>query len=549
MNHLISTGQGILGIVVLFSFAVFVHELGHYMFAKLFGVYVETFSIGFGKPIWKRKWGETTYQIAILPFGGFVKMAGVLSKEVEASFEKDKSGEDPKVEANHDAAAAQETDRESQSLGDSVVEEIAALRNKSYPAKLLIFSAGCINNFLTAIAVFFLMIWIGHYTPAQSPAVVEFAVPGVRAIVDVKPGDRFVGVNGIPVANYDEFLVEFYKVAENPSQTTIPVALSRGDQTLTVSLPVELVPNFPPEKEPILAIGGKMVKTKKQIESQTEIALDLETTVSVALGTEQSSRTVVVPPSALLGKGWVHSSLPEVAPAYIGLLLPNLPAEKAGLRAGDTILTVNGEAVKTRTEATRIIRSRTDKETAVTVSRSGKGGKPTIVSLTVVVRPNPDDPAGRGQIGIMWNTPKTLYLKKSAGEALKISVLQFRAVVVGYLGALRDLFGSSFQTVRESLGGPIAIGRQAFTLAQKSLVDYVQWFAIFNIVLGVTNLLPLPILDGGHILFATIEAVIRRRLPAKVMLAIYNTFLVILIGLIILISFNDVLMNFWRLFR
>jgi regulator of sigma E protease len=118
--------------------------------------------------------------------------------------------------------------------------------------------------------------------------------------------------------------------------------------------------------------------------------------------------------------------------------------------------------------------------------------------------------------------------------------------VVRYYQGLKKILGSSFSTIRESVSGPIGIAQQAYSAASHDFLYFIFMFAVFNIILAVTNLLPLPVLDGGHILFSTIEAIIRRPLPARFMLLVYNVFTFLIIGLALLITFNDVIMNWWR---
>src|SRR5690606_23041784 len=119
---------------------------------------------------------------------------------------------------------------------------------------------------------------------------------------------------------------------------------------------------------------------------------------------------------------------------------------------------------------------------------------------------------------------RTKFIKLPFGEAIQYAFVKTGTTIVAYWEALQNIFGSSFRTIRENLSGPIGISVQFFKTAQSGWFNFIVTFALFNIVLALTNLLPLPVLDGGHILFATIEAIIRRPLPAKVMIGIYNVF-------------------------
>jgi regulator of sigma E protease len=122
-------------------------------------------------------------------------------------------------------------------------------------------------------------------------------------------------------------------------------------------------------------------------------------------------------------------------------------------------------------------------------------------------------------------------------------------MIINYVVVVKQIFRSSFQTIRENIGGPIAIAQQSYTAAQQGVVWFFEMFAMFNIVLAFMNLLPIPILDGGHIVFATIETIIRRPLPARFQVVVYNVFFALFMGLVVLVFYNDIVMNAWRVFQ
>lgn len=213
---ILSTLQGIIGVVVAFSVAIFVHELGHFMFAKLFGVKVETFSVGFGKKLLSWRRGDTEYCVSAIPFGGYVKMVGTLSKEMEEVLE----GKQPASaeEIDKTVAAAQELSAPAPvALAETIQDEIDALRNKAYWQKILVFSAGCINNVLTAILIFFLMAWIGYNRPAPEPAVVGGINYIDPATSPLRVGDRVLTVNDEPIKDHVEFVNWFAKKSSRPT--------------------------------------------------------------------------------------------------------------------------------------------------------------------------------------------------------------------------------------------------------------------------------------------------------------------------------------------
>ncbi|PKO18933.1 hypothetical protein CVU37_06060 [candidate division BRC1 bacterium HGW-BRC1-1] len=548
------TIRGIVAILFTFSVAIFVHELGHFLFAKLFRVRVDTFSIGFGRKIWKRQWGETEYAIGILPFGGYVKLVGMHSKEMEEYLAED----DEKAEASDkptEPVSTGVTDTAGvipprETLSESVVEEMSALRSKPWPAKFLIFSAGCINNFLTAVLVYFMLAWVGHYRAAAPPALIDRLSdmpPGME--VPLHGGDKVLAINGMPVSDYGDMLNKF----EDAGTTSplIAMTVERDGAKVALELPSHLDSALTAQPgSKIVKIGDTDVVDRKDLYRAVGKLLDDDTT-SVAVTVSDNAgklTTREAAPIATLGPMWLSAAAePHLIP-YVALPLPNLPADKAGMMMYDTVTAVDGKPVQTVGVATELIRAAAGRTIPITVKRTDKISGEHEVTLDVPVRDDPESP-GRGQIGVSWGTPPTELYKLSAVPAAKAAVRKASRLVVRYLDAVGNLlFRSSFQTIRESLGGPIAIAQQTYSAAQKGPVWFFELFALFNIILAVTNLLPLPVLDGGHILFATIESVIRRPLPPRVMVRVYNVFIFLLIGLALLVTFNDVVMNAWRIF-
>ncbi len=534
--------RGVAAIVFTFSVAIFVHELGHFLFAKLFRVHVETFSLGFGKKLWKRRWGPTEYCISAVPFGGYVKLKGMHSKAIEEYLESD--AKDDGAEAGTDAQKPRET------MSETVVEEMAALRAKPYWQKVLIFGAGCMNNFLTAVLIYFLMAWIGFHRAERPKPLIDKIDVVDAAKVGLKPGDLVLQVGGKPVDNYDKFLTAFVTQAEKAEKAgktaTLAVGVERNGTTQTVQVPLWPDPDLVQPGESLLAVEGKPVKSVKEAALLAQMKLGGEDTIEVTVSRDGIAEKHVVPPYAALGYYWPEVAiLPRQAP-FIAAVIPNLPAEKAGIRSRDTIVSVDGKPVETLSEATDLLRAAVGRTIPIEVRRGDEKRGYEVVKVQTEVRPDPEFPK-RGQIGIAWGSPPTGYHKLPAGAALKEAFSRAFFGSVFYLTELRNLFRKSFQTVRENVGGPIAIATMSYKAAQEGVMWFIEMFAMFNIVLAVMNLLPLPVLDGGHILFATIETITRRPLPAPVMIRIYNVFIVIIIGLAILLTFNDVIMNAWRL--
>lgn len=539
---------GIVGVIFMFSVAIFVHELGHFLFAKLFKVEVKTFSIGFGRKLWKRRWGETEYAIGWIPFGGYVQLTGMHSREMEEIFAEDEAAKGKEGEAPPDGAPPPAPPpEEHHTLSDSVADDMNALRAKPYYQKVLIFSAGCINNFLTAVFIFFLMAWIGHHRAAPLPPIIDSVQHVEQYDIDLRPGDRVLTVEGRPVSEFNQILETFVRVAAGQPQVTMGI-LRNGDAPTTVVLPSLLDPGLNPKDGRIVRVGEKPARKTSTIVTEAYRLLGRQDRVEVELEeADGTTSTRTAAPVEVLGGMWLVFAVDPYTPPYVALPSPNLPAEKAGIRMHDTVVAVDGKPVRTVGQATDTIRAAVGRTIPVTVKRGSEKTGFEELELQVEVRPDPENPE-RGQIGVFWGAPPTHLHRLAFVPALTESFQKASRMVVRYLQAVKNLlFDSSFQTVRESVGGPVAIAQQSYTAAARGGVWFFELFALFNIILAVTNLLPLPVLDGGHILFATIESIIRRPLPARWMLRIYNVFIFLLIGLALLVTFNDFLMNAWRL--
>jgi regulator of sigma E protease len=422
-----------------------------------------------------------------------------------------------------------------------------ALRAKPYWQKVLIFGAGCLNNLLTAVAVYFFMAWIGHYGPEPIPPVIESIDPSVEARVEIRAGDRIVAVSDEPVDKYTDFITGFEKYARAYKANAVPLTVVRDGTTQSLLLSAWLIPGFSPDEDRLVAVGDRGVTSVKRAGEAAAKLFGKAGEVAVTIERDGKKRVEQVPPAAAAGYQWPLLALEAERVPFIAMPIPNLPAERAGIRGGDMIIAIDGKPVRTCVQAIDFIRASIGKEIEIQVRREVAGGKIETLAFRLTVRPDPENES-RGQIGVSFSQPITHKYQRPAGEAFVQAVESTFAISFAYLNAVRDLLSSSFQTIRENIGGPIAIGRHTYDVAQRGATWFFDFFAMFNIILAVTNLLPLPIFDGGHILFATIEAIIRRPLPAKILVRIYNVFIVLIIGLAVVISFNDVIMNFWRVF-
>jgi regulator of sigma E protease len=425
----------IFSVTIVLGIMIFVHEWGHFIAAKLAGVRVEIFSLGFGTRLFGVKRGDTDYRISALPFGGYVRMAG-----------------------------------------DNPVEERTGapdeFLSKARWARVLIAVAGPAMNILLALAIFWGIFWlVGVPTPSylrQAPDVV--AVPQ-NAVSGIQPGDRIIEVNGVKTPTWEQVLAEDSKA--KPGDTVSIAALRNGAQnTFTVKVPA---------KPDVFALVG----------------------------------------------------YPAMAPVVDEVAI-GFPAEKAGLKPGDLVISMNGKPVVTWPQLVEGVHQSGGQPIQFVVRRDG-------VNIPLTITPMQGmDPEGGSvwQIGVSPRT-KDDYQRQgfmvSAKDAGVATVNGMRQI----LGVLEGLFTGRV-SIRE-LQGVVGIARESGRAAKGGPIRLIELMAIISLNLGLLNLLPIPILDGGHVLLLAIEGLMRRDLSIAVKERFVQVGLVFLLGIFAFVMYSDIL--------
>ncbi|MDF1535543.1 MAG: RIP metalloprotease RseP [bacterium] len=421
-----------LSFIVVLGILVTVHELGHFIVAKLQGIGVDRFSIGFPPKMFGFTRGETEYCVSWIPLGGYVKLRG----------------EDPDEEADPDDPALYST-RPPHQRGAVIL-------------------AGPIMNLVLAFIVMPMVFMVGMSVPAYLDDVpvagwVEPGSPADRAGFIV--GEKIVSVGGTEVADWED-VFEIMAAGSTGPQNVL-VEGRGGRRTLTLDSPGEE--------------GG-------------------------------------------------YGILPPMDPA-IGSLTPGYPAQEAGLEKGDLILSLGGVPVSHWSEMARIIHGSADKKITVVVKR-GEG----VVSLEVI--PQLDEKSGRGLMGISPMSD-TVVRRYGPMESLKMGAeknLELLGMTFSFLWEL-----VSGQSSIKNLGGPIMIFQVTGQAAKAGLAEFLAFMAFLSLQLGVLNLLPIPVLDGGHLVFLTAEGLLKRPLDIRTQVVAQKVGFFLLITLIIVISYNDII--------
>ena len=208
--------------------------------------------------------------------------------------------------------------------------------------------------------------------------------------------------------------------------------------------------------------------------------------------------------------------------------VPGKPAAVAGLRAGDVLVSANGQAVSADSPISDVIRAGQGAPVKIDVKRAGQ-------PLTFTVTPEHQS-SGAFQVGIQIG-PVDERTPVSAGAAIKEAFVYPYYTSLGILGGLYDMIRGR---VHADLSGPIGITKQIAKAADRGIVDFMGMIILLSVYLGLFNLLPLPALDGGRALFLGIESVTRRRVNPRIEAAVHTAGFVLLLGVLVIVSIKDV---------
>jgi len=432
----------IVSFIVLIGVMVVVHEFGHFAVAKLCGVRVEAFSIGFGPRLFGVKRGDTDYKICLLPLGGYVKMTG-----------------------------------ENPTESDQPVDDPGAFTSHPRWQRMLIGVAGPVANFILAFVLMFIYYhWINEVPKYLiGSSTVEWVVPGSAAAqAGMAPGD----------------VIQRFDRAESPDWMQIGMRASMNlNQTVAVTVMRD----------------GKPVDLSLHIPSEPR-------------GQEFDFSDAGI--------------LPQFMPGPIGVdeVQPGTPADKAGLRAGDQIESVDGHLFHSVSTLLAYMQIQQGKPMSLVVLRNGQ---------RVTLEATPAKLDSSWKLGFqavatpLRNDP--LPLKKATVQS-KNFCLTNSTDIVEVLGRL-----FTHQVHVSQLSGPIGIARMAGQAAEtKGWFPKFYTAAAISLNLGILNLMPFPILDGGLILLLMIEGILRHDISINVKERIYQAAFVVLVVFFAFVIFNDV---------
>jgi len=430
--------------LVVLGILVFIHELGHFIIAKLSGVGVLKFSLGFGPKIFGIKRGETEYLISALPLGGYVKMVG-------------------------------------ESTGEEVSQEDSekSFANKPISKKAAIVVAGPIMNLVLAFMLLPLIYLIGIQIPAylDREPVVGYVVKGEAADkAGLKKGDIILSIDGREIKNWE------------------------GLNNTIISSPDSLL--------------NLRVKRDGEIKE-------------IALTPEASSQT----------GGGIGGFYPPTSPT-IGGLAKGLPAERAGLKLNDTILAVDGIKIDHWVELQQAIQGqkpeakKSEAEERLLLIKRGAE------TFEVSVKPQWNEDIQGHIIGIS-PLQETIIKRYGPVSATVEGTKKMGELTILTFAIIKKLFVGEISI--KTLGGPLMIAQVAGQAAESGLTAFLSLMAFLSLQLGILNLLPIPVLDGGFLVFFGIEALRGKPMSEKVMGIVQNIGIALLVLLMVFVTYNDII--------
>lgn len=509
--------------VIFFGLCIFIHELGHFLAAKWRGMHIVAFSIGFRK-VWWKKINGVEYRIGWIPVGGYVDL--------------------PQID----------------STADELKDEQGNILPKAKPLdRMIVAFAGPLFNMLFGLLLG-IVIWI-HGLPQDTPSLTEIKVESIQENspewkAGLRKGDVIYALNG---ERFDTTWNGFVnKILFTIGDVTLSVR--RGKDNLKISykpavnksvspteeiaypfffpeIPLYLYPRSgsPAEKagirkgDRLMTLNGKAIHSIDELEYQLLFADGKPMDLVLLRGKETVViRNLVPEPMEIEGEkgrwllGFTNNPITAVQ--------DGLPMQKAGARKGDKIVEAGGHKISDISDIQMLVRKSNGKPMELKIERDGK----TIilqlapkflryttlgVDFASVTHPNPFVQLKRVMV-LTWNSLRGIGY--SIGNTLRMT--------------------EQHTTIRpKHMSGPIGIGKYLFlSVYRGSLVLGLNVVVIITFNLGIVNLLPIPILDGGHILLALLEIIFRRPISRKILEPISICFIVLLIGFMVFVSFYDV---------
>jgi regulator of sigma E protease len=426
--------------LITIGILVLVHELGHFFAAKLTGMRIDRFSLGFPPRAFGKKFGDTDYCISWIPIGGYVKIAGMIDESMDTEF----LNKPP---------------------------EPWEFRSKPFIAKFFVMIAGVLMNILLAIIIFWTISYHQGKIIKETTTVSYVAEKSAAQKAGLLPSDKIVSINGNKISEWDEINNLIYIDDVNKD---IAFEIIRNNRTIDLTLSRKDIKTFSDEQFGIY---------------------------------------------------------PKESAALISGVEVGKPAESLGLKPGDIFYTINNEKIFNDFQVRTFIKSNPGKEVKI----SWIHGTDTLSGTTV--------PTRDGKIGIALATIYTGSQKRidyTILEALPEGIKGVYIAVKMFVYSMDQLITGKTK-FSQSFGGPVKIAQMATQSAEMGWLSFMAFVALLSMSLAIINIIPFPALDGGHIVFLIIEAIIRREIPTKAKLIIQQAGFFILLAFMAFVIYNDII--------
>jgi len=509
-------------VLLIFNLLIIVHELGHFLAARWRGLHVEKFGIWFGRPVWKKNIGGVEYSLGCIPAGGFVLLPQMAPMET--------------VEGKSNTPR---TDLSPVSPLD----------------KIIVAFAGPLFSFLLAL-LFAVIVWAVGRPTAQADATttVGYVAPGEPAeTAGFRPGDVILAVDGHPVSRFAGMVDSITWYVVRSEGETISFTIRRGDKILTLNSGFTRPETSGWERKPLRQVGiapaitpivfkvtDGSVAAKAGIQPNDEIiAVGGEKLYHPQhiLEWEQANPGKPVPLTVRRNGKVIERTMEPSRPA-VSSVIKNSPADVAAIAANDRILALNGEPIYDQAEIIKRVEAGPAAPLSLTIE-SPSGDK-----RTVRVLPATPDGQNKPIIGISFSGDSDGILWDGTGTMSVVHISpkeQIYAAVETIGNTIGALLSPQSDIKLQHMSGPIMIMQTYYRLFDS---DYgwqmALWFSVvFNVNLALINLLPIPVLDGGHIVLALIEGIRRRPINLRVLEIVQTGCALLLIGFMLYVSFYD----------
>ena len=438
----------VLAVFFFFGLTIFMHELGHFIFARWRGLVVERFAIGFGPRVWGKKINGVDWCVCAIPFGGYVALPQMAPMEV--------------LEGKNNLNA----------------EELPSAKPLD---KILAAFGGPLFSALFGVLLAFVVWVVGRpIEEAKLTTIIGYVdpdMPAAKALIPLEPGDNILAIDNKPVTDY----------FASPSSIVEAIVFSRREK----------------------------------------IQFDVERTLTNGVA---QLVTTLVKPDKNNSMGMRRVGFVPAQRLVVSKVLPNSPAEMVGLKPGDEIVAVENQKIYHPFQFSKMVVKNAGRPLVFTYLRKGQ----TLTNILI-----PQVPKGESEafVGVGWKNDLLVLTHPNPLDLIRDSLISIKKTV----GAVTD---PKSDIKVKHMSGPLGI-IVTYLMFLREDIRLMLWFSVvLNINLALINLLPIPVVDGGHILLAIIEGIIRRPLPARLISSLQSVFAILLISFMLYVTFFDATRSF-----